>query len=390
VTTPRPLSEGNRFQRWYARWAEPHYARMAPELRAQAVLLDNHLYSRRGIGVWLGLLGAIAGTGFGLRGAGVPPWPAFGAATLLWIAIAFALLGAWMMPGRFAGPAVRRKLPLMLLGALAGGLAGFTAAQVARDGHFDLERLLTRLQAALSTLLPAVLGTAAAIMLLVWGLASVRRLVLEHQLERSRLAAERDAAAREAAQAQLQLLQAQIQPHFIFNTLATLQHWVDHGDARAPGLLRALSAFLRASTECLARDAVSLAEEGALVTHYLAIMQARLGERLSFAVEIDAAANRHALPPGLLLTLVENAVEHGIEPALAGGSIEVRAAADGGRLHIDVADTGVGLGPAPAPGGVGLANTRARLTRRYGDAAQLQLRQRPQGGCIASIELPLV
>ena len=175
------------------------------------------------------------------------------------------------------------------------------------------------------------------------------------------------------------MLNLQIQPHFLFNTMAALQHWVDAGDVRAAGLLRELTAFLRATTEMLGRSSVSLNEEAMLVRHYLGIMRQRLGERLAFEVHIAAAAESQALPPGLLLTLVENAVEHGIEPALQGGHLRVQARCAGNVLELSVVNSGAGL-RRDWQDGIGLANCRARLRHRFGDAATLSLASGPTPG----------
>ena len=360
-----PLSEGNRLQRAYARWAAPHYARMEPAVREQAELMDRFLYSRRGLGVWLGLLGSVVGTTAGLRFAGMPTSAALLIALFLWIGLPISLLGAWLVPGKFTGPTLRRKLPGVFLLALLGGLAGFIVGHVIKHGSLDLERLLDALWRGTTVLVPAVLAGAAAVLFLTWGVAQTRRQILEREVERERLARERDTAARHAAEARLKLLQAQIQPHFIFNTLAALQHWVDVGDARAPALLRTLTAFLRGSTELLGRDTVTLGAEGEAVTQYLQIMQARLGDRLRSEVHIDPACADRRLPPGLLLTLVENAIEHGIAPALDGGTVQVQTRCDEQGTTITVRDDGAGLAPGWQDG-TGLANCRERL-RHHGD-----------------------
>ena len=173
-------------------------------------------------------------------------------------------------------------------------------------------------------------------------------------------------------------MQGQIQPHFIFNTLSAVQHWVDSGDARAGPLLRSLTAFLRGSTELLSRDTVRLGDELAMVGHYLDIMQARLGDRLDRKLTIDAQLNDQQLPPGLLLTLVENAVEHGISAALNGGCVSVAAQAQPGGWCVVVHDDGAGL-PAGWTEGVGLANSRQRLAHHFGARAQLAVRATQPG-----------
>jgi signal transduction histidine kinase len=339
----QPLSEGNALQRAYARWAVPRYARMAPELREQAELLDRFLYSRPGLGVWLGLAGALLGTSFGLRGFGLPWVVAVGIGALLWLVMPFVGLAAWLQPGKFAFQQLRTKLWLFALLGLLGALCGFVLGHVGRHGALDFERLLEELVRKGGLLVPATLAAVAAMVALQWGVAHTER---------------------RAAEARLQLLQAQIQPHFIFNTLAALQHWVDTGDARAPALLRTLGEFLRGSTDLLGRRDVSVGEEAEIVRQYLQIMQARLGERLRFEIVIAPDAATATLPPGLLLTLVENAVEHGIAPALAGGTVRMAAAVEGEAVVLRVHDDGVGLAPQWHDG-TGLANSRERL-RHHG------------------------
>jgi signal transduction histidine kinase len=374
---PRPLAEGNRLQRWYARWAAAHYARMEPQVREQAELVDRFLYSRRGLGVWIGLLCAGAGTTAGLSAAGLPLLLAVVLSALLWLVMPAMGLAVWIAPAAFMHRhTTRRAIGLTVGGAAFGGLIGFAAGHVARHGRLDLPLLGSELVAKATVLAPAVLLAGLAFAAIFWGAARIRQQVLESELERTTMQRERDLAARQAAEARLRLLQGQIQPHFIFNTLSALQHWVDTGDARAGALLRSLTAFLRRSTELLGRAEVALGEEADTVRQYLQIMQARLGERLRFTVEVatDVAATR--LPPGLLLTLVENAVEHGIAPALDGGSVRLVAVREAGDVVVRVRDDGVGLAPDWRDG-TGLANCRERL--RHHGRGTLELHAVPPG-----------
>ncbi len=384
---PRPLSEGNRLQRAYARWAETRYQRMPPEAREQAELVDRFLYSRAGLGFWLGLLGSVAGTTAGLHlGAGMAVPVALLFAVLIWVALPLGLLGAWLMPSRFSGSHIRRKWPGIAAMALVGGLTGFAISHWERHGGLELPQLAADLWRGAALLVPAVLAGAAGMMFLSWGVARVRQQISERTIERQRLGRERDQAARRAAEAQLKLLQAQIQPHFIFNTLAALQHWVDTGDTRAPGLLRTLTAFLRSSTELLGQADVTLATEADTARQYLQIMQARLGERLRFQVQVAPDCADTRLPPGLLLTLVENAVEHGISPALAGGTVQVSAACEAGAVVLRVRDDGAGLA-ANWRDGTGLTNCRERLRHHGNGLGRLELR-RGEPGTEAVLTLP--
>jgi Histidine kinase len=365
MTELRPLSEGNRLQRWYAAWAAPHYLRMPAEGRESAELVDRFLYSRRGLGVWLGLLCAVAGSAAGLRGAGMPWWLALVLSAAFWFVIPLLALTAWLVPDSVLA---RKPLKKYLLGAglgVMGALAGFALGHVIKRGRLDWTELADAMARNLGEIVPMVVLVFAGMGLLTWGIAHIRRGLLQQALERTTL-------AREVAEARLRLLQGQIQPHFIFNTLSALQHWVDTGDARAGGLLRSLTAFLRASTESLAREAGTLGDEAALVSHYLAIQQARLGPRLACSVTIAPDASAVPLPAGLLLTLVENAVEHGIAPALGGGEVRVAAALEGAVCRIAVTNTGAPLA-ADRREGIGLANSRQRLAQRFGARATLTL-----------------
>ncbi|RZI61586.1 MAG: hypothetical protein EOP37_07570 [Rubrivivax sp.] len=204
--------------------------------------------------------------------------------------------------------------------------------------------------------------------------------------------AELDAQEERVAMAQ-RLATAQIQPHFLFNTLASLQHWVDTRDDRAGPMLRSLTRYLRATLPMFEQDRLPLEQELQIVRSYLDIMQARLGQRLSWSLDTDAPAQAAiaaaSLPPGTLLTLAENAITHGIEPSLRGGHIAVRVKAADGRLRLEVQDGGQGLPPGACEG-LGLANTRERLKAQFGAHAALGLEPGPAEapGCLAWVEVP--
>lgn len=377
----------NRFQRWYFAWAEPYYQRMEPELQRQARAMDRFLYSRRGLGVWLGLGGAWLGSGAGLAAAGMP-WPMAMILTFVVVmALAFVVAGSWLMPNKTLKAS--RLLPWWLgavLGAMCGAFGGWLVMRLFRRGWDVMDNLPHEIDAFLRIGLPA--GLAAGVLLgALSGLtALVRRHRLQQELQEARAAEERAQIAREASEARLRLLQAQIQPHFIFNTLSAVQHWVDSGDARASGLLRALTAFLRGSAELMLQPQVRLAEELALVGHYLSVMQARWGERLRYDLDIDAAtAERAQLPPGIVLSLVENALEHGLAPTLSGGSLRVSLqplGADGWTLRVQ--DDGVGL-DGDWQAGLGVSNSRARLEAVFGAQARLHLSAPDEGGTCAEL-----
>jgi signal transduction histidine kinase len=187
-----------------------------------------------------------------------------------------------------------------------------------------------------------------------------------------------------------QLAAAQIQPHFLFNSLAALQHWVATKDDRAAPLLGSLTGYLRAVLPMFQRHSLTLDEELQAVRSYLEVMRARLGPKLQLQWQVDEAALGAPLPPGLLLTLVENAIEHGVVPALGEVQLCLNARRQGQTAHIELDDTGPGLPPGfgPAQEGVGLANSRQRLAQMHGGRATLTLQPRPGGGTQVRLDLP--
>jgi signal transduction histidine kinase len=199
-------------------------------------------------------------------------------------------------------------------------------------------------------------------------------------------------AERRATEAQLRLLQAQIEPHFLFNTLANVSSLMDHDPPRAKQMLASFTDYLRASLGTLRAEHSTVANELELAQSYLQLLQARMEERLRFSIEADEATRAQPLPPLLLQPLVENAVVHGLEPSIEGGMVQVRAEVVDGALRLEVKDDGRGIDAPPRPGkrgaGVALANVRQRLATRYGSAATLELLP-GQPGTLARITIPL-
>jgi signal transduction histidine kinase len=203
-------------------------------------------------------------------------------------------------------------------------------------------------------------------------------------------ALERSQLERQALDARLRLLQAQVQPHFLFNTLANVRALVGAGSPQAPAVLDSLIAYLRAAVPRLDEPAATVGDELKLVRAYLELMQLRMPDRLHTTIEADESALRVRCLPLTLLTLVENAVRHGIDPAEQGGRIEVGAQVRDGRCLLRVADTGVGLAAGSGSVGTGLVNLRERLRLAWGEAAQLRLTEVAPHGVLAEIEFPAV
>ena len=191
----------------------------------------------------------------------------------------------------------------------------------------------------------------------------------------------------QTAEARLQVLEAQIEPHFLFNTLAHVKRLYEIDPAGGARMLRNLKAYLAVALPQMRETESTLARELTHVTAYLNVQQIRMGRRLAFAIDVPPDLRGAAMPSLMILTLVENAIKHGLGPAQAGGRIDVRASAEGGRLRVDVADTGQGFAKA-AGGGTGLANVRARLKSLFGDAASLSLAINAPRGVVATLILP--
>jgi Histidine kinase len=211
---------------------------------------------------------------------------------------------------------------------------------------------------------------------------------------RTRLAdadAQAERARRTAAESQLKLLQSQLEPHMLFNTLANLRVLIGADPPRAQAMLDRLIAFLRATLAASRAERHPLADEFDRVADYLALMQVRMGPRLAFACDLPEALRALPVPPLVLQPLVENSIQHGLEPKVDGGRIDVSAARVGQTLVLTVSDSGVGLSDnAPTQGTrFGAAQVRERLAALYGQRASFELRARAEGGTLARITMPL-
>ena len=205
--------------------------------------------------------------------------------------------------------------------------------------------------------------------------------------EALQFALERETLQRQAADARLHLLTAQIEPHFLLNTLANVQQLVESGSPRAAPVFRSLIAYLRAAMPQLHARAATLGDEEKLVRAYLELMLMRMPDRLTFTIDIEPSLRALPFPQMGLLTLVENAIRHGIDPGCDGGRIEVGARRDaGGTVNLWVADTGVGLTEG-AGTGTGLRNLQDRLQALFGPDAGVALAEQTPHGVRAEIRV---
>ena len=225
-----------------------------------------------------------------------------------------------------------------------------------------------------------------------WGTLFVTLMVLHKrhlETQRALHAAQlrRLAAEMQETEARLRSLQAQIEPHFLFNTLAHIQRLAEVQPRRGRAMLRDLAEYLRSALPLMRQPASTLGRELAMARAYLNVQRIRMGERLHVEIDVPDALADASLPPMMLVTLVENAIKHGIGPKREGGTVRIGAHAAQGRLHIDVSDDGVGL-RLGAGTGRGLSNTRARLATQFGAAGALKIDTREGGGVCALLAVP--
>jgi signal transduction histidine kinase len=353
--------------------------------RRDVQAFDRWFYAGRGW-VWLIVIAAV-----NLAVAGVAaalPWNMsfLEAAVLINVTVfllLWSVLAVWFGYRKFHGKLLRYMLLTPLL-ALIGACVGAGIGAVI-NGLNPLEWLIDKPQVRHIVVASLVFGFLYSLFTaIIAHLRNREYAALTTKLELERRESELSC---QLAQSRLKLLQLQIEPHFLFNTLGSAQQLAASRAPEAARLIGDLICFLRAATPSMREEYTTLAQEGALVQAYLAIMRVRLGARLAFSVLIPCELESFRLPPGMLITLVENAIKHGIEPHAPGGEVRVTATRQDERVVVTVADTGAGISDMPGPG-IGLANIRERLQLLCGDRAELCLAENEPRGFVARLDFP--
>ena len=371
----------------YEAFAERLLCSLSEIERRDVRAFDRWFYSTGG---WRWLVAIVAvTTGFAWVAAQLPWNMTFVEAAILFnlvvLMLIWAGLSAWFGYRRFQGKIFRFVVVGPLL-ALAGAFVGAAIGGLVK-GVDPLDWLND--SAKLRHVVTAGLVFGFLYALVVALIAHLRNREYAALTARLESEARQSELSRQLAESRLKLLQLQVEPHFLFNTLGSARQLAEKGAPEAARLIGDLIVFLRAATPALREPATTLSAEAGLAGAYLSIMRTRLGRRLDYEVAIPASLEQVPLPPGMLITLVENAIKHGIEPWPPGGRVDVTARDADGRLEVSVADTGAGLeGTQVAGTGIGLANIRERLSLLYDDRAMLELEENAPRGFRARIVLP--
>lgn len=291
------------------------------------------------------------------------------------------LLGGW--PRRARGlPRLLFSMTLMAVSVLLGVSAG----NLLLTGTNPF-RLLAHRDVILQCLVIAAF--VALLMYMVRNLSERRAARAVQEAQQKEFLA---SSARMLAEARLRALQAQIEPHFLYNTLANVVSLIGPKPAQAQHMLERFIDYLRASLAASRSDEATLGSEAKLIAAYLDVLAVRMGERLRYRIELPEQLRQFRIAPMLLQPVVENAIAHGLEPKVEGGEIVIRAQVEGGRVSLSISDTGVGLNeaaPRKPGGGVGLSNLRERLSSLYGGAAKVELLENQPCGMTVRLMLPL-
>ncbi len=215
-----------------------------------------------------------------------------------------------------------------------------------------------------------------------------RNIMMENSIALQEASLQQLASEKQLMEAHLKLLQAQIEPHFLFNTLSNVLSLIDDEPKRASMMLENFTQYLRVSLRRIRQEQATLKDELDLLRTYLDIHIIRMGERLQYRIEVPERFYLISLPPLLLQPVVENAIKHGLAPKLEGGTISISATTQANRLDIAIVDTGIGL-QGEYGTGMGLNNVRARLRAFYGNQAKMIIKQNTPCGVYVNLSVPL-
>ena len=364
-----------RLDAWAAR-------RLSPEEYAEALALDRRI--KRNFGR-VAVTFALATLMVALTVVGIRPQTSFTTALVVSgvgiLYLAGAIVSAWYGYRKWSDRPVWKVFVVLLILVMGGGALGFVIGSLG-DGKTlaDISSEKTTRAAAVTFLLGMFFAA------LLVGISRMRLRDAAQSAARLQAEAERERLARQGAQAELKLLQAQVEPHFLFNTLANVRYLVQSGSPDALAMLDHLIHYLRTALPEIRSESSTLGREAELARAYLEIMRIRMGGALEFAIDVPEHLAGRTFPPLMLITLVENAIKHGVAP-LGRGRVNVTVSELEGVLRVDVEDDGRGM-VEPAGRGVGLVNVRARLRALFGDAAFIALEPREGGGTRAFIQVP--
>ena len=310
-----------------------------------------------------------------------PYWHPFITAQCLGFVIAYCVRVAspWDHP-----TPIRRIVAAVAVGAVLGMVLATIVKRYTIDSGYTVNYVIGHGKGFVLTAWAGfVLGLLGSLMV------QVRLREARSKEELHRAETERHLLAKHAVESELKLMQAQVEPHFLFNTLASVQFLTETDPAQASRMLGHLLQFLRAALPQLRSASTTLRQEIELAEAYLNVLRMRMGSRLDFVIDLPLALRDHPFPPVLLISVVENAVTHGLEPQAAGGTITIAARREGDRLVVTVTDTGAGLSGETRPGGgVGLTNVRERLAALFGVRGRFTLEDVAPHGARASVEIP--
>ena len=342
---------------------------------------------KNGWGLSFGMLGFIVflACGLYLFGSGkFSVLESLGASAGLTVSLGIVIVGAWTRPASLVKHRSRRIVLFVILAACGGAIGAFITEPTAFVETMAKKGPLVIFATATLGLLMALLAT---------GLAMLRqreKVAIEASIRAESAARLREEQlAHRVVDARLAALQAQVEPHFLFNTLGAITELAEPSSPAAAELCRQLVDFLRGSLGALRAGTTTLGTDIDIATAYLQVMATRLGRRMSWSIDVSEPLREVALPPAMTISLVENAIKHGIEPWPEAATIAISARVDREGLVLVVEDTGRGLVDAEDGTGFGLANIRARLRLQYGDRASLELSPNRPRGTRAMLRVPI-